>query len=298
MNERLVTEPPQTFREACQWISWYELLARMYNGSGSLGRLDVLLQPYYERDSAAGILTDEEAIFHLACYFCATRAYMQLGGPDEDGKDVTSRLSYLVLEAAHRLRIPANIGVCVGENVDPGCCAAASRSCSRTRAACPSSWASTTSSTALPATASRSSSPASAPTPAATGSPSPAASTPSTTCVKINFGSVFDVAWQEMMADPFATPSVADAVDRASPSTCSRAVRGHRRGARLPPGAHAQGLPRAGARPALPRPHREGPGRQHTAASSSTTCASTARPWPPWPTPSPRSSSASSARSC
>ena len=46
INARLVSEPPRTFREACQWILWYQITARMYNGSGSLGRLDVLLQPY------------------------------------------------------------------------------------------------------------------------------------------------------------------------------------------------------------------------------------------------------------
>ena len=67
MNERLVSEPPRTFREACQWIAWYQMVAQMYNGSGALGQLDELLRPYYERDVAAGILTDEEAIFHLAC---------------------------------------------------------------------------------------------------------------------------------------------------------------------------------------------------------------------------------------
>ena len=120
MNERLIDAPPHTFREACQWITWYEMAARMYNGSGSLGRIDLMLQPYYERDAAAGILGDEEAIFHIACYLILNTDYMQLGGPDEHGNDVTSRVSYLVLEAAHRLKIPANIGVCVGKNVDPG----------------------------------------------------------------------------------------------------------------------------------------------------------------------------------
>ncbi len=120
INEQLVTEPPGTFREACQWILWYQITARMYNGSGSLGRLDVLLQPFYEQDTARGILTDEEAIFHIACLLLRDTAYLQLGGPDKDGQDVTSQLSYLVLEAAHRLKIPANVGVSVGDNVDPG----------------------------------------------------------------------------------------------------------------------------------------------------------------------------------
>jgi pyruvate-formate lyase len=120
MNTRLVEQPPRTFREACQWILWYQIAARMYNGSGSLGRLDVLLQPYYDRDTALGRLDDEAAIFHLACLLVRDTAYIQLGGPDAEGRDVSSRLSYLILEAGHRLRIPANVGVAVGDAVDPG----------------------------------------------------------------------------------------------------------------------------------------------------------------------------------
>lgn len=119
INRRLVTDAPTTYREACQWILWYQITARMYNGSGSLGRLDVLLQPFYDRDMAAGILTDEDAILHIACILLRDTGYLQLGGPDASGKDVTGRVSFLVLEAAHRLRIPANVGVAVGKNVDP-----------------------------------------------------------------------------------------------------------------------------------------------------------------------------------
>ena len=120
INARLVVEPPETFREACQWMTWYLMAARMYNGSGALGRLDVLLTPFYARDVAAGRLTDDEAIFHIACVLLRDTAYAQLGGPDAHGHDVTNRVSYLVLEAIDQLRIPANIGVCVGAEVDPG----------------------------------------------------------------------------------------------------------------------------------------------------------------------------------
>jgi pyruvate-formate lyase len=120
INTRLVNDPPTTFREACQWILWYQIMARMYNGSGSLGRLDVLLYPYYQAEKAAGTLSDEEATFHLACLLLRDTGYMQLGGPDEQGKDVTNPVSYLVLEAAHWMKVPANVGVCVGERVDPG----------------------------------------------------------------------------------------------------------------------------------------------------------------------------------
>ena len=118
INEKIATEPPATFHEACQWILWYQLIGHMYNNSGSLGCLDRLLLPYYQRDTAAGILSDEEAIFHLACLLQRDVSYTHLGGPDETGKDATNPVSFLVLEAAHRLKIPANIGVCVGKGVD------------------------------------------------------------------------------------------------------------------------------------------------------------------------------------
>jgi len=118
-NARLVDDPPGTFRDACQWMLWYLMAARMYNGSGALGRLDLLLLPYYERDVAAGRLDDEEAVFHIACMLLRDTSYIQLGGIDEAGADDTNHVSFLVLEAADRLRIPANIGVAVGERVDP-----------------------------------------------------------------------------------------------------------------------------------------------------------------------------------
>lgn len=119
VNERLVKDPPYTFREACQWILWYQNAARMYNFSGSLGRLDMVLWSFYEQDNETGIMTNEEAIFHIACLLIRDTAYIHLGGPDKTGKDATNALSYLILEAAHRLKVPANIGVCVGEEVDP-----------------------------------------------------------------------------------------------------------------------------------------------------------------------------------
>jgi pyruvate-formate lyase len=119
INARLVNRPPETFREACQWMLWYLMAARMFDGSGALGRLDLLLLPYYERDVAAGRLDDEEAIFHIACMLLRDTSYLQVGGIDTNGRDDTNRVSFLVLEAANRLRIPANVGVAVGERVDP-----------------------------------------------------------------------------------------------------------------------------------------------------------------------------------
>lgn len=119
ISDRLVAAPPQTFREACQWTLYYQLAGKVYNMAGALGRIDQFLYPFFERDRANGSLSDEEAVFHLACYFLRDTSYTQIGGPGADGRDLTNALSHLVLEAAHRIRIPVNVGVSVGRNTDP-----------------------------------------------------------------------------------------------------------------------------------------------------------------------------------
>jgi pyruvate-formate lyase len=119
INKWLLTKSPRTFREACQWTVWYQMIARMYNGSGSMGQIDDWLRPFYEQESTAGTLTDEEAIFHLACLLLNDTQYFQLGGPNAEGKDTTNKLSFLVLEAVHRLKAPANIGIRVFDGLDP-----------------------------------------------------------------------------------------------------------------------------------------------------------------------------------
>ena len=119
INRRLVNDPPRTFRDACQWIAWMEMFLCMFNGSGALGQVDELLRPYYEHDATAGVLDDEEAVFHLACMLLKETHYMQVGGPDPAGRDMTSRVSFLVLEAAHRLKVPCNIAIRVHDGLDP-----------------------------------------------------------------------------------------------------------------------------------------------------------------------------------
>ncbi len=117
INNKLINDPPETFREACQWMLWYQMGGKMFNGSGSLGRIDQLLYPYYKKDVEAGTLTHEHATFLLACYFLRDTSYSQLGGPDQTGKDVTNPVSYALLEATHWLRIPVNVAVAVGTGV-------------------------------------------------------------------------------------------------------------------------------------------------------------------------------------
>jgi formate C-acetyltransferase len=118
MNEWLVSGPPRTLREACQWIAWYSLISRAYNGDGAGSQLDELLRPYYERELAAGLIDDETAIFYLACLLLNDTHYYQLGGPGADGRDQTTRLSYLILEAAHRLNATNNLTIRVHDGLD------------------------------------------------------------------------------------------------------------------------------------------------------------------------------------
>ena len=117
---KMVDQPPSTFREACQWLVFFQAAAKMYNGSGEWGQLDELLRTYYEKDMEEGILDDDEAEFHIACLLLSETAYIQLGGTYRNGKDLTSSVSYRVLEAVHRLKTPANIGVRVGPDIDSG----------------------------------------------------------------------------------------------------------------------------------------------------------------------------------
>ena len=117
-NERLIENPPRTLREACQWIAWFNMASRTYNRDGAGGQLDELLRPYYERDIQSGRMDDEQAIFIIACLLLNDLHYYQLGGPDPNGRDQTSHLSFLILEAAHRINTTCNLTIRVHDGLD------------------------------------------------------------------------------------------------------------------------------------------------------------------------------------
>ncbi|MEW6755421.1 MAG: pyruvate formate lyase family protein, partial [Candidatus Latescibacterota bacterium] len=121
MNEWLADGPPRTFGEACQFLAWFQSIDRMWGAGGALDQLDELLRPYFEQDMAQGTLGGEdEAVWILASLFFNDTHYSQIGGPHPaTGQDVTSRVSFLVLEAMHRLRIPINVAVRVHAGLDP-----------------------------------------------------------------------------------------------------------------------------------------------------------------------------------
>lgn len=112
VNEWLIDNPPRNFREACQFLAHFQSIDRTYFVGGALGQLDELLRPYYEQDIACGKLTDEEAIWNVASLLFNDTHYSQIGGLIPDGsREVTSKMSFIILDAMHYLKIPANIAI-------------------------------------------------------------------------------------------------------------------------------------------------------------------------------------------
>ena len=119
IDYRISTEPPKTFREAIQWSNWFSMISRTYNRGSAGGQLEDLFNPFYERDIKAGLLTDEEAVFYLACMFLQDSRYWQLSGPDSHDNDTTCHLSYLALDAADKINIACNLTIRMHDKIDP-----------------------------------------------------------------------------------------------------------------------------------------------------------------------------------
>lgn len=120
VNEWLVNNPPRTLREACQFIAHFQTLDRTYFVGGALDQLDEALRPFYEKDIQGGKLTDEEAVWDIASLFFNDTHYSQIAGLTPDGtKDMTSRMSFIILDAMHVLHIPINIALRVHDKVNP-----------------------------------------------------------------------------------------------------------------------------------------------------------------------------------
>ena len=119
IDHRISTEPPKTFREAIQWSNWFSMISRTYNRGSAGGQLEDLFNPFYERDIKAGLLTDEEAVFYLACMFLQDSRYWQLSGPDSHDNDTTCHLSYLALDAADKINIACNLTIRMHDKIDP-----------------------------------------------------------------------------------------------------------------------------------------------------------------------------------
>lgn len=96
----------KSFPHAVQllWIGHLTGCADDGINANSIGRLDQLLQPYYERDLAAGTLTREEAVewmveLAIKLYLPYDVQAITLGGVDADGNPAICEMSRIILEA-------------------------------------------------------------------------------------------------------------------------------------------------------------------------------------------------------
>lgn len=118
-------KPARTFREAMQSL-WFMVLMVLPSGVLSFGRFDQYMQPYYAADLKEGRITKEAALELIEwlrikdsqIVITAGRTHRSkygglakwhncvLGGLTPDGKDATTDLSYLLLEAARDCPAP------------------------------------------------------------------------------------------------------------------------------------------------------------------------------------------------
>ncbi|MBN1907908.1 MAG: hypothetical protein JW927_22720 [Deltaproteobacteria bacterium] len=118
--------PPQNFYQAMQSL-WFNQILSTPSSTHNFGRFDQYMYPFYKKDRDDGKITDEE-VLDLLCELrvksmrpeniklsAAKRSQhsgfakwrnMTIGGVTADGKDASNELTYLVLEAANRVRTP------------------------------------------------------------------------------------------------------------------------------------------------------------------------------------------------
>ena len=117
---KVAASPPESYREALQlvWLAHQAIHVEGHGYSCTPDRLDQLLLPYYEADRKAGRI-DEEAVVRLAenlalkmydnSYWGNEHHLTQgfvVGGSTPDGRDLTNRLSRLLLEGATNMALP------------------------------------------------------------------------------------------------------------------------------------------------------------------------------------------------
>ena len=105
---------PENIYEAMQLLIFYFFMHEYIGGTRvrTLGRLDVLLAPFYHNDIKRGAFTKAEIKemlkYFLYKFWAAKVDYglpFCLGGMDKDGNDVTSEISYLIVETYDELNI-------------------------------------------------------------------------------------------------------------------------------------------------------------------------------------------------
>lgn len=129
ISSRVPWEPAETFPEALQSL-WYThmllLVAESYPGPGvSPGRVDQYLYPYFQADIESGRLSLQQAKEWLHCLWikhnyvydfqgwvgtnqginASFGQLITLGGMDENGKDASNELTYLMLDVIEEMNL-------------------------------------------------------------------------------------------------------------------------------------------------------------------------------------------------
>lgn len=96
----IAKNPPATYRQAVQWIQFAIMTDRMVGHGNGYGRLDLYLNPFYQKDIAEGIMTRQEAREYLAELFLKARGqHFSIGGRLPNGEDASCDMSFVVLES-------------------------------------------------------------------------------------------------------------------------------------------------------------------------------------------------------
>lgn len=121
----IAEKPSRGFRDAIQnfWFYWMMIT----HGTVPGGRFDQYMYPFYQKDIAGGVLTDDDVVELIECLrikimqfnFVSGNAKQRdkwagmarwhnfvIGGVDKDGNDASNELSYLILRAADEVRTP------------------------------------------------------------------------------------------------------------------------------------------------------------------------------------------------
>jgi formate C-acetyltransferase len=139
---RVPANPAGTFHEALQSLLFLHiaLCTESFENAISFGRLDQVLQPYYEADVAAGRLDYESARELLACFILkidelifvndgdtafemgkmfeslSTVETVTVGGVDRNGVDSTNDVSYMILDICELKPIGVNMAARIHRN--------------------------------------------------------------------------------------------------------------------------------------------------------------------------------------
>lgn len=110
VTSRIPAHPARTFREAVQALWFAHIINTWEDGinANSIGRIDQILYPYYQKDIAAGRITKPEAFELLCCLWLKLyRDYdvqqAMVGGVGADGRDAANELSFMALDVTQAL---------------------------------------------------------------------------------------------------------------------------------------------------------------------------------------------------